>query len=529
MASTLRLTPTLTPTPTPTLTLALTLTLTPTTQPGAFYSTDRSTGYNCSRPLRGVVRERTPTATSLMGQTTRRASPRITCPTDDDADGLRYLYPECDQLTQCETIVNSTGCQTYVGGYNYDEAYQIEYEDEDGDEEDFFGRRLQGTHRGATAAHGAARQSVEGRRMAEATEATSTNDTVANATEDVYSSRPGEWNRPLAPMRCVTALAGGSAVPVRNHPRAWLSVNRVRPVGRCTSFGEYEGTAVFRAGLLAVQIMLLQVIIILSGKYTSKFLLLLPCLKETRKRNMKLQGMASLRKAEIRRMGEKGQNFVVKQEAKKVDGLNADDAIAMLAKVTSGEVESPGPAKKGLKDVSKSMARSAPVSATSLLMKGVETAALEREKAAQLKIAKANEAAEAAVVAAEDAAAPAGVTPGAERPKKLSFGEYMNRSGGKPEGKPEAPSSCETTMARVRGTAGPTGSGIKPVPARLPSSPNFANDMKQLTAATASAAPQRPQLGSPGSLRRSASSSKVQPTPSPGREGRPFSEADVST
>jgi len=26
-----------------------------------------------------------------MGQATRRASPRITCPTDDDADGLRYL------------------------------------------------------------------------------------------------------------------------------------------------------------------------------------------------------------------------------------------------------------------------------------------------------------------------------------------------------------------------------------------------------------------------------------------------------
>jgi hypothetical protein len=305
----------------------------------------------------------------------------------------------------------------------------------------------------------------------------------------------------------------------------------VRPVGRCTSFGEYEGTAVFRAGLLGVQILLLQVIIILSFKYASKFLLLLPCLKETRKRNLKLQGMASLRKAEIRRMGEKGQNFVVKQEAKKVDGLNADDAIAMLSKVTSGEVESPGLAKKGIKGVSKSMARATPISATSLLMKGVETAALEREKAAQLKLAKANEAAGAAVVAAEDVAAPTGTTPAADRPKKLSFGEYMSRSGGggKPEGKPEAPGSCEATMARVRGTAGPTGPGVKPVPARLPSSPNFANDLKQLTAATAPAAHQRSQL-SPGSLKRSASSSKVQPTSSPpGREGRPFSEADLST
>ena len=71
--------------------------------------------------------------------------------------------------------------------------------------------------------------------------------------------------------------------------RLSLSLSLTLTLTRCTSFGEYEGTAVFRAGLLAVQIMLLQVIIILSGKYASKFLLLLPCLKETRKRNMKLQ------------------------------------------------------------------------------------------------------------------------------------------------------------------------------------------------------------------------------------------------
>ena len=212
-------------------------------------------------------------------------------------------------------------------------------------------------------------------------------------------------------------------------------------------------------------------------------------------------------------MGEKGQNFVVKQAAKQVDGLNVDDAIKMLAKVTSGEVESP--AKKGLKGVAKaSMAREKPMSATSLLMKGVEAAALEREKAAQLKMAKANEAAGEAGVAAEGSEAagcsvtPSGTTPGANRPKKLSFGEYMARSGagGTPEGKAAASSNCEATMARVRGTAGPTGSGVKPVPARLSSG------------------------GSPSSLRRSASSSKVQPTPSPpGREGRPFSEADAST
>ena len=108
-----------------------------------------------------------------------------------------------------------------------------------------------------------------------------------------------------------------------------------------------------------MQILLLQVIIILASKYTSTFLLLLPCLKETRKRNMKLQGMASLRKAEIRRMGEKGQNFVVKQEAKKVGGLKAEDAIAMLQKVTNGEASAPAAAPKGLKGLAKRSAAAA--------------------------------------------------------------------------------------------------------------------------------------------------------------------------
>ena len=174
---------------------------------GAFYSTDRSVGYNCSQPLRGVVRERTPTAASLMMRTTRRASPRITCPTDDDADGLRYLYPECDQLTQCETLVNRTGCQTYVGTYTYKDAYQIPEEEEE-EEESFFGRRLQDAHRGVTDAHRATSPSVDGRQM---TEETSTNDTVKG---EIYSNRPGEWNRPLAPMRRVTALTGGRMVPL---------------------------------------------------------------------------------------------------------------------------------------------------------------------------------------------------------------------------------------------------------------------------------------------------------------------------
>lgn len=32
------------------------------------------------------------------------AWPRTVCPTDDDADGLRYLYPECEELLGCELL-----------------------------------------------------------------------------------------------------------------------------------------------------------------------------------------------------------------------------------------------------------------------------------------------------------------------------------------------------------------------------------------------------------------------------------------
>ena len=57
--------------------------------------------------------------------------------------------------------------------------------------------------------------------------------------------------------------------------------------------------------MLAVQITLLQVLIVLVTKLISKLMIRAPFLRDTRKRNQKLQGMAALRKAEIRRMGDK--------------------------------------------------------------------------------------------------------------------------------------------------------------------------------------------------------------------------------
>ena len=56
--------------------------------------------------------------------------PRQTCPTMDDADGLRFLYPECDELLPCEmrggrehrTEVNQSwgpGCRRFIPADNH--------------------------------------------------------------------------------------------------------------------------------------------------------------------------------------------------------------------------------------------------------------------------------------------------------------------------------------------------------------------------------------------------------------------------
>ena len=73
------------------------------------YVTNRSLGYNCSDPLRNVEPHypasagAPPVPPSALTQATYNTYPRYTCPTDDDADGLRLLYPVCDELLDCET------------------------------------------------------------------------------------------------------------------------------------------------------------------------------------------------------------------------------------------------------------------------------------------------------------------------------------------------------------------------------------------------------------------------------------------
>jgi len=98
------------------------------------FVTNRSYGYNCSVPLQNVARYDAATdgaiAPSVMRASTYQASPRYLCPTDDDADALRVLYPTCDELLPCETAgggenygyapaVNlSDPCNRYMGPYS---------------------------------------------------------------------------------------------------------------------------------------------------------------------------------------------------------------------------------------------------------------------------------------------------------------------------------------------------------------------------------------------------------------------------
>ena len=78
--------------------LGATLGLSTAAAPRAAYWSERGDGYNCSMPRAGLRRVSTEAAQevpSLMRQPTLRPYPRLACPTDDDQDALRFLYPEC--------------------------------------------------------------------------------------------------------------------------------------------------------------------------------------------------------------------------------------------------------------------------------------------------------------------------------------------------------------------------------------------------------------------------------------------------
>ena len=106
--------------------LGATLGLATAAAPRVAYRSERDGGYNCSVPLAGLRRVSTQAAQevpSLMRQPTLRPYPHLACPTDDDQDALRFLYPECDLHLGCEVPNSSATCQTYSGAYTWEEAY----------------------------------------------------------------------------------------------------------------------------------------------------------------------------------------------------------------------------------------------------------------------------------------------------------------------------------------------------------------------------------------------------------------------
>jgi hypothetical protein len=233
--------------------------------PPSIYATNRSAGYNCSHPSQAVELLATATLSaegaphSVMGQPRPErfslfgAWPRSVCPTDDDADGLRFLYPECEELLGCEAPggaelfdaldPNSTkSCARFVptsAGYSIIDYY---------------------------------------------TPTSTSNWTHPNFT---WSALP--LGRALPSTACID--------------------------GKTTPKGA-KSTGLFRLGLLFYKETLIPIVILLLAKVLCRLCLLMPWMTRTRKRNEKLQRTAAKRKAEVRRMTEGGQEFVVKRTAK---------------------------------------------------------------------------------------------------------------------------------------------------------------------------------------------------------------------
>lgn len=235
--------------------------------PTPIYVTNRTLGYNCSVPLQGVTQldttgaDRPVAPRSVMGQSRPERSsifnawPRELCPTDDDADGLRFLYPECDELLPCEgpgggppvgagidPNVTESSCPRFVptdAGYSIVDYY---------------------------------------------TPTSASNWTHPNFT---WSALP--LGRELPSTQCVSDEAA---------PRGALS------------------TGFFRVCLLTYQGLLFPVVLLLLSKLVCRLCLMMPWMTRTRKRNEKLQRTAAKRKAEVRRMTDGGQEFVIKRKAK---------------------------------------------------------------------------------------------------------------------------------------------------------------------------------------------------------------------
>jgi len=285
--------------------LGNTLGLSPDPTPAVAYKTDREVGYNCTHPTLGLTRATAwdlanSLPASIMRQPTLRPYPRFTCPTDDDQDGLRFLYPECDVQLECELPNASSACLVYSGAYNCEDAFGCS---DDGD-----GSSDAGADADAGAEQTSDVSSRSRRRLSEDGSSSGANNAsnASGADGPIWSTRSSAWSRPLASPRGV-------------------------------DFGEHESSAAFRALLLLVDCLLVPIAALAVAKCAGKLLLLAPCLAEVKQRSRKLQFTAQVRKAEVRRMGQAGQQFMVKQTAKQagIDSSTACDAFKTYAESTT--------------------------------------------------------------------------------------------------------------------------------------------------------------------------------------------------
>lgn len=267
------------------------------------FATNRSAGYNCSHPLQAVGRvdSTTPGAPavqdSLMGQPRPAAFslkggwPRLVCPTADDADGLRYLYPECDELLGCET----------AGGANVEPGVN---------------------------------QTAEGVACSRFTPHPEKPYSII----DYYAPLPASnWSNPNA--------SDGGVTPWEPSP-----LGRVLPDPVCVRTAQVQPivtVGAFRMCFSFAQSLFGPLVFLLIAKIASYFCLYMPWMKKVRKRNEKLQRTLAKRRAEVRRMTEGGQEFVVKRVSKATGRVEvAQTALTELTMKAAKKEEGSQKAKK---------------------------------------------------------------------------------------------------------------------------------------------------------------------------------------
>jgi len=260
-------------------------------------------GYNCSEPARVVqhldlTQGSPPVAEALMSAVEPNGLhggwPRYTCPTSDDADGLRFLYPECDELLPCETYGgaeieynNQTGCTRYTPT----------------------GLRDYGDRRTVPVREWYDSYSIVDYYVPSAEN---------NWSAPNYTWYPLPWGRALPAVTCIPPFK--------------------------TAWGK---TAVFRGAILALKSVVPSLIAVIIIKIACIIALYLPFMHTVRKRNEKLQRTAEKRKAEVRRMTEEGHEFAVKRATKA--GGQSDVKDAVMDQIRSKASEK-NPEYKSVKD-----------------------------------------------------------------------------------------------------------------------------------------------------------------------------------